>query len=94
MIDIVLNDLLFVDGFFVEGQSCIFWIKNGEEILGVDIQYGSEGLMNRFMVFVLRNVEVFDKNIGIFKIFLEIVNSDIKIIQGILDVFGDIEVLV
>ncbi|MGG7388202.1 phage neck protein fibritin, partial [Escherichia coli] len=89
----VLNDLPFVDGPPAEGQSRISWIKNGEEILGADTQYGSEGSMNRPTVSVLRNVEVLDKNIGILKTSLETANSDIKTIQGILDVSGDIEAL-
>nr|1OX3_A Chain A, Fibritin [Tequatrovirus T4] len=79
--DIVLNDLPFVDGPPAEGQSRISWIKNGEEILGADTQYGSEGSMNRPTVSVLRNVEVLDKNIGILKTSLETANSDIKTIQ-------------
>ena len=87
---IVLNYLPFVDGPPAAGQSVISWIKNGEEILGADTQYGSEGSMNRPTVSVLRNVEVLDKNIGILKTSLETANSDIKTIQGILDVSGDI----
>lgn len=93
MTDIVLNDLPFVDGPPAEGQSRISWIKNGEEILGADTLYGSEGSMNRPTVSVLRNVEVLDQNIGILKTSLETANSDIKTIQGILDVSGDIEAL-
>lgn len=93
MTDIVLNDLPFVDGPPAEGQSRISWIKNGEEILGADTQYGSEGSMNRPTVSILRNVEVLDQNVGILKTSLEAANSDIKTIQGILNVSGDIEAL-
>ena len=90
---IELKELPFVDSVPGEGQERISWIKNGEEILGASTKYGNDGSMNRPTVSVFKNVEVLDENIGILKTALETSQEDIKTIQGILDVSGDIEAL-
>ena len=90
---IELKELPFVDSVPGEGQERISWIKNGEEILGASTKYGNDGSMNRPTVSVFKNVEVLDENIGILKTALETSQKDIKTIQGILDVSGDIEAL-
>lgn len=90
---IELKDLPFVDSVPGEGQERISWIKNDEEILGASTKYGNDGPMNRPTVSVFKNVEVLDENIGILKTALETSQEDIKTIQGILDVSGDIEAL-
>lgn len=93
MADIVLNDLPFVDGPPEEGQTRISWIKDGEDISGATTKYGNDGVMNRPVVSVQRNVETLNENLNTVKISLDTANSDIKVIQGILDVSGDIEAL-
>lgn len=90
---IELKDLPFVDSVPDEGQERISWIKNGEEILGASTKYGNDGSMNRPIVSVFKNVEVLDENIGILKTAIETSQKDIKTIQGVLDVSGDIEAL-
>ena len=90
---IELKDLPFVDSVPGEGQERISWIKNGEEILGASTKYGNDGSMNRPIVSVFKNVEVLDENIGILKTAIETSQKDIKTIQGVLDVSGDIEAL-
>ncbi|HIB9806141.1 TPA: phage neck protein fibritin [Escherichia coli] len=90
---IELKDLPFVDSVPDEGQERISWIKNGEEILGASTKYGNDGSMNRPTVSVFKNVEVLDENIGILKTAIETSQKDIKTIQGVLDVSGDIEAL-
>ncbi|URO83709.1 fibritin protein [Escherichia phage EC128] len=90
---IELKDLPFVDSVPGEGQERISWIKNGEEILGASTKYGNDGSMNRPTVSVFKNVEVLDENVGILKTAVETSQEDIKTIQGILDVSGDIEAL-
>ncbi|ENR5524123.1 phage neck protein fibritin [Escherichia coli] len=90
---IELKYLPFVDSVPGEGQERISWIKNGEEILGASTKYGNDGSMNRPTVSVFKNVEVLDENIGILKTAVETSQEDIKTIQGILDVSGDIEAL-
>ncbi|QBQ79490.1 fibritin neck whisker [Escherichia phage vB_EcoM_OE5505] len=90
---IELKDLPFVDSVPDEGQERISWIKNGEEILGASTKYGNDGSMNRPIVSVFKNVEVLDENVGILKTAIETSQKDIKTIQGVLDVSGDIEVL-
>lgn len=90
---IELKELPFVDSVPGEGQERISWIKNGEEILGASTKYGNDGSMNRPTVSVFKNVEVLDENIGILKTAIETSQEDIKTIQGILDVSGDIEAL-
>lgn len=93
MADITLVDLPYVDGPPDAGQSRIEWIKNDEEITGADTKYGSEGVMNRPIVEVQRNVEALDVNIKTIASSLNTANEDIKVIQGILDVSGDVEAL-
>ncbi|WBM23675.1 putative fibritin [Escherichia phage PNJ-6] len=93
MADITLVDLPYVDGPPDAGQSRIEWIKNDEEITGADTKYGSEGVMNRPIVEVQRNVEALDTNIKTIASSLNTANEDIKVIQGILDVSGDVEAL-
>ncbi|VEV89434.1 fibritin neck whisker [Yersinia phage fPS-65] len=90
---IELKDLPFVDSVPDEGQERISWIKNGEEILGASTKYGNDGSMNRPIVSVFKNVEVLDENVGILKTAIETSQKDIKTIQGVLDVSGDIEAL-
>ncbi|ANN86591.1 neck whiskers protein [Shigella phage SHFML-11] len=90
---IELKELPFVDSVPDEGQERISWIKNGEEILGASTKYGNDGSMNRPIVSVFKNVEVLDENIGILKTAIETSQKDIKTIQGVLDVSGDIEAL-
>ncbi|EOK6610606.1 phage neck protein fibritin [Escherichia coli] len=90
---IELKELPFVDSVPGEGQERISWIKNGEEILGASTKYGNDGSMNRPTVSVFKNVEVLDENVGILKTAIETSQEDIKTIQGILDVSGDIEAL-
>ncbi|ABI94984.1 fibritin neck whiskers protein [Enterobacteria phage RB33] len=90
---IELKDLPFVDSVPGEGQERISWIKNGEEILGASTKYGNDGSMNRPTVSVFKNVEVLDENVGILKTAIETSQKDIKTIQGVLDVSGDIEAL-
>lgn len=90
---IELKELPFVDSVPDEGQERISWIKNGEEILGASTKYGNDGSMNRPIVSVFKNVEVLDENIGILKTAIESSQKDIKTIQGVLDVSGDIEAL-
>lgn len=90
---IELKDLPFVDSVPGEGQERISWIKNGEEILGASTKYGNDGSMNRPIVSVFKNVEVLDENVGILKTAIETSQKDIKTIQGVLDVSGDIEAL-
>ena len=90
---IELKDLPFVDSVPGEGQERISWIKNGEEILGASTKYGNDGSMNRPTVSVFKNVEVLDENVGILKTAVETSQEDIKTIQGVLDVSGDIEAL-
>ncbi|QLF81046.1 hypothetical protein FT_0046 [Escherichia phage vB_EcoM_FT] len=90
---IELKDLPFVDSVPDEDQERISWIKNGEEILGASTKYGNDGSMNRPIVSVFKNVEVLDENIGILKTAIETSQKDIKTIQGVLDVSGDIEAL-
>ncbi|ULA51994.1 fibritin [Escherichia phage vB_EcoM-RPN187] len=93
MTDITLVDLPYVDGPPDAGQSRIEWIKNDEEITGADTKYGSEGVMNRPIVEVQRNVEALDVNIKTIASSLNTANEDIKVIQGILDVSGDVDAL-
>ncbi|UIU27149.1 fibritin neck whiskers protein [Escherichia phage vB_EcoM_SA79RD] len=93
MADITLVDLPYVDGPPDAGQSRIEWIKNDEEITGADTKYGSEGVMNRPIVEVQRNVEALDVNIKTIASSLNTANEDIKVIQGILDVSGDVDAL-
>lgn len=93
MTDITLVDLPYVDGPPDAGQSRIEWIKNDEEITGADTKYGSEGVMNRPIVEVQRNVEALDVNIKTIASSLNTANEDIKAIQGILDVSGDVDAL-
>ncbi|QIG57552.1 fibritin neck whiskers protein [Escherichia phage F2] len=93
MTDITLVDLPYVDGPPDAGQSRIEWIKNDEEITGADTKYGSEGVMNRPIVEVQRNVEALDVNIKTIASSLNTANKDIKVIQGILDVSGDVDAL-
>lgn len=93
MADISLVDLPYVDGPPDAGQSRIEWIKNDEEITGADTKYGSEGVMNRPIVEVQRNVEALDVNIKTIASSLNTANEDIKVIQGILDVSGDVDAL-
>lgn len=93
MADITLVDLPYVDGPPDAGQSRIEWIKNDEEITGADTKYGSEGVMNRPIVEVQRNVEALDVNIKTIASSLNTANEDIKAIQGILDVSGDVDAL-
>ncbi|ENJ5622390.1 phage neck protein fibritin [Shigella flexneri] len=90
---IELKELPFVDSVPDEGQERISWIKNGEEILGASTKYGNDGSMNRPIVSVFKNVEVLDENVGILKTAIESSQKDIKTIQGVLDVSGDIEAL-
>lgn len=90
---IELKELPFVDSVPGEGQERISWIKNGEEILGASTKYGNDGSMNRPIVSVFKNVEVLDENVGILKTAIETSQKDIKTIQGVLDVSGDIEAL-
>lgn len=90
---IELKELPFVDSVPDEGQERISWIKNGEEILGASTKYGNDGSMNRPIVSVFKNVEVLDENVGILKTAIETSQKDIKTIQGVLDVSGDIEAL-
>ena len=90
---IELKELPFVDSVPGEGQERISWIKNGEEILGASTKYGNDGSMNRPTVSVFKNVEVLDENVGILKTAIETSQKDIKTIQGVLDVSGDIEAL-
>lgn len=90
---IELKELPFVDSAPDEGQERISWIKNGEEILGASTKYGNDGSMNRPIVSVFKNVEVLDENVGILKTAIETSQKDIKTIQGVLDVSGDIEAL-
>lgn len=90
---IELKELPFVDSVPGEGQERISWIKNGEEILGASTKYGNDGSMNRPIVSVFKNVEVLDENVGILKTAIESSQKDIKTIQGVLDVSGDIEAL-
>lgn len=90
---IELKELPFVDSVPGEGQERISWIKNGEDILGASTKYGNDGSMNRPTVSVFKNVEVLDENVGILKTAIETSQEDIKTIQGILDVSGDIEAL-
>ncbi|UVD33409.1 hypothetical protein [Escherichia phage ZCEC14] len=90
---IELKELPFVDSIPDEGQERISWIKNGEEILGASTKYGNDGSMNRPIVSVFKNVEVLDENVGILKTAIETSQKDIKTIQGVLDVSGDIEAL-
>lgn len=90
---IELKELPFVDSVPGEGQERISWIKNGEEILGASTKYGNDGSMNRPTVSVFKNVEVLDENVGILKTAIETSQEDIKTIQGVLDVSGDIEAL-
>lgn len=93
MTDITLVDLPYVDGPPDAGQSRIEWIKNDEEITGADTKYGSEGVMNRPIVEVQRNVEALDVNIKTIASSLNTANEDIKVIQGILDVSGNVDAL-
>lgn len=93
MTDITLVDLPYVDGPPDAGQSRIEWIKNDEEITGADTKYGSEGVMNRPIVEVQRNVEALDVNIKTIASSLNTANEDIKVIQGVLDVSGDVDAL-
>lgn len=93
MTDITLVDLPYVDGPPDAGQSRIEWIKNDEEITGADTKYGSEGVMNRPIVEVQRNVEALDVNIKTIASSLNTANEDIKVIRGILDVSGDVDAL-
>lgn len=93
MADISLVDLPYVDGPPDAGQSRIEWIKNDEEITGAETKYGSEGVMNRPIVEVQRNVEALDVNIKTIASSLNTANEDIKVIQGILDVSGDVDAL-
>lgn len=90
---IELKNLPYVDGPPDEGQKRLNWIKNSEEITGADTLYGSEGVMNRPITEVQRNVETINDNVKTIAESLDTANADIITIKGILDVSGDVDAL-
>ncbi|UPW39486.1 fibritin neck whiskers protein [Escherichia phage vB_EcoM_ESCO47] len=93
MSDITLVELPFVDGPPDVGQKRIDWIKNDEEITGAETKYGSEGVLNRPIAEVQRNVEALVINVKAVAASLDTANADIEVIKDILDVSGDVEAL-
>lgn len=90
---IELKSLPYVDGPPDEGQKRLNWIKNSEEITGADTLYGSEGVMNRPITEVQRNVETINDNVKTIAESLDTANADIVTIKSILDVSGDVDAL-
>lgn len=90
---IELQDLPFVNGPPLEGQTRISWIKDGEDITGATTKYSSDGVMNRPALAVYNNVEVLDSNIKLVSTSLDTANSDITTIKDILSVSGDVTAL-
>lgn len=90
---LTIVELPFVDSPPDEGQTRIKWIKDGEEITGSKTKYSSEGVLNRPILAVQKNVEVLDKNIITIANSLNSANTDIQNIQHMLEISNNTEAL-